>query len=65
MFIHRRKFLRSNLLGAMKQHMGKPEVDAIMESQDFGPKTRAEELDVETMIRFSEAVRQQAPDWHL
>ena len=65
MFIHRRKFLRSNLLGAMKNRLTKPEVDEVMRELEFAPNTRAEELDVETMIRLCEAVRRRAPDWKL
>lgn len=65
MFIHRRKFLRSNLLGAMKNRLSKPEVDEVMAQLGFGPDTRAEQLDVETMLRLSEALRARAPDWKL
>ncbi len=65
MFIHRRKFLRSNLLGAFKNRLDKPAVDAVMDQLGFGPDTRAEQLDVETMIRLSEAMRQRVPDWKL
>ena len=65
MFIHRRKFLRSNLLGAMKQHFGKPEADEVLAEMNFSGNTRAEEIDVPTMLAFCEAVRRRAPDWHL
>ena len=65
MFIHRRKFLRSNLLGAMKRHFGKPEADEIMAEMGFSGNTRAEEIDVETMIAFCETVRRRASDWSL
>jgi len=65
MFIHRRKFLRSNLLAAFKRQFDKPAVDEIMQELGFDATTRAEELDVETMLHFCEHVRQRAPDWRL
>jgi 16S rRNA (adenine1518-N6/adenine1519-N6)-dimethyltransferase len=58
MFFHRRKFLRSVLLAAYKKQLSKPEVDAIMDGQGLGPKTRAETLNVEQMLALCEAVRQ-------
>lgn len=57
MFFHRRKFLRSVLVAAMKNRLTKPEVDEVMEEMSFGPNTRAEELDVKTMQRLCEVVR--------
>ena len=56
-FLHRRKFLRSSILGAWKGDLDKPQVDAIMAQLDFGPETRAEELTIESMQRLSEAIR--------
>jgi 16S rRNA (adenine1518-N6/adenine1519-N6)-dimethyltransferase len=58
MFFHRRKFLRSVLVAAMKGQLTKPEVDAIIESQQLGPTARAEELEIEQMISLCEATRQ-------
>ncbi|MCB9924680.1 MAG: ribosomal RNA small subunit methyltransferase A [Planctomycetaceae bacterium] len=58
MFFHRRKFLRSVLVAAMKGQLTKPQVDKVLESQDLGPTARAEELDVEKMLSLCEAVRQ-------
>jgi 16S rRNA (adenine1518-N6/adenine1519-N6)-dimethyltransferase len=57
MFFHRRKFLRSVLVSAYKEHLEKSDVDAIMAEQSLGPQSRAEELDVERMLALSEAVR--------
>ena len=57
MFFHRRKFLRGELLAALKHKLGKVEVDEIMQTMEFGTTTRAEELDVPTMIRLSETVK--------
>lgn len=47
LFLHRRKFLRSNLLSALKGRLGKPEVDEIMERRGLGPDSRSEQLSVE------------------
>jgi 16S rRNA (adenine1518-N6/adenine1519-N6)-dimethyltransferase len=47
LFRHRRKFLRSNLLSALKDRLGKPEVDQIMRQRDLGPDSRSEQLSVE------------------
>ena len=57
MFFHRRKFLRSVMVAAMKNQLDKPQVDEVMDTMGFGPTTRAEELDVATMLRLCEAVR--------
>lgn len=57
MFIHRRKFLRSQLLGAVKGRLGKPEVDALLAKQNLDPTLRAEQLDVDAMLALGEAVR--------
>lgn len=58
MFFHRRKFLRSVLVAAMKERLTKPQVDAVLEAQELGPTARAEELDVERMLSLCEAFRQ-------
>jgi 16S rRNA (adenine1518-N6/adenine1519-N6)-dimethyltransferase len=57
MFFHRRKMLRSVLHSAYKHQLGKPDADTIMASVGFGETTRAEELDVEALLRLCEAVR--------
>jgi 16S rRNA (adenine1518-N6/adenine1519-N6)-dimethyltransferase len=57
MFFHRRKFLRSELLSAMKYRLDKPAIDAVMEALQLGPQTRAEELPVERMLLLCEAIR--------
>jgi 16S rRNA (adenine1518-N6/adenine1519-N6)-dimethyltransferase len=57
MFFHRRKYLRSELLAAFKNRLGKPEVDRIMAEQGLDGQIRAERLDVEAMIGLSDAVR--------
>ena len=57
MFIHRRKFLRSQLLSAAGGRLGKPEVDAVLAQLDLDGTLRAEQLDVETLLALCEAVR--------
>ena len=52
MFFHRRKFLRSELLSAFKGRVEKPQVDAVLEKTGLSGECRAEELDVEQMIRL-------------
>lgn len=64
-FIHRRKFLRANVVAAMKRHLTKDEVDAILDGMEFAPDTRTEQLDVETLLALTEKVRAAAPNWTL
>ena len=65
MFWHRRKFLRSVMLGAFKQVLSKADVDAILQQVHLGPQTRAEEVDIATMANLCEEVRGRAPAWRL
>lgn len=64
-FLHRRKFLRANVVAAMKKHLNKEQVDVLMDEMGFGPDTRTEQLDVATLLAFTEKVRAAAPDWRL
>ncbi len=57
MFFHRRKLLRSELLSAMKDRLGKADVDAILERMELIPTSRAEELSVQQMLALCEMVR--------
>ena len=57
MFMHRRKFLRSQLLSAAKDKLDKPQVDAILAGLNLSGSARAEQLDVDTMLALCEAVR--------
>jgi len=57
MFFHRRKFIRSELLSAFKKRLDKPQVDAILAQVGIKGSTRAEQLDVETMLALAETVR--------
>lgn len=61
MFFHRRKFLRSVILSAYKGRLEKPDVDAILAEMGLPHETRAEELDVATMLKLCETVRAKLP----
>jgi 16S rRNA (adenine1518-N6/adenine1519-N6)-dimethyltransferase len=61
MFFHRRKFLRSQLLAAAKE-LDKPQVDRILSELGLSESLRAEQLDVATMLRLSDAVQQQTKE---
>jgi 16S rRNA (adenine1518-N6/adenine1519-N6)-dimethyltransferase len=65
LFLHRRKFLRANLLAAMKRQLNKEQVDAILEEMRFAADTRTEQLDVATLIVLAAKIRAAAPDWKL
>ncbi|MFO0942132.1 MAG: 16S rRNA (adenine(1518)-N(6)/adenine(1519)-N(6))-dimethyltransferase RsmA [Pirellulales bacterium] len=56
-FLHRRKFLRSALLSAVKETLDKPQVDEILQKLELGPNARAEQLNIQQMIELCEAVR--------
>jgi len=62
MFFHRRKFLRSELLSAYKNRLTRPRVDDLLAGLGLGPQTRAEQLDVEAMLRLCDAARAVAGD---
>ena len=64
-FIHRRKFLRANVVAAMKGHLDKPAIDAILAELALPDDARTEQLSIATMLRLTELVRAQAPDWSL
>ncbi|MFT5524411.1 MAG: 16S rRNA (adenine1518-N6/adenine1519-N6)-dimethyltransferase, partial [Pirellulaceae bacterium] len=57
MFFHRRKYLRSVISSAYKSQIDKPAADGILNSMGLGQETRAEELNVETMIALCERVK--------
>jgi len=62
MFFHRRKFLRSDLLSAYKNRLTRPRVDDLLAGLGLGPQPRAEQLDVEAMLRLCDAARAVAGD---
>ncbi len=59
MFFHRRKFLRSELCSAFKRTISKEMIDQIMLDMEFDEKTRAETLDLKTMLRLCERCRKE------
>jgi 16S rRNA (adenine1518-N6/adenine1519-N6)-dimethyltransferase len=64
-FIHRRKFLRANIVAAMKQHLSKSEIDEILQQLALPEETRTEQLDVATLLKLTKLVRAKAPTWTL
>jgi 16S rRNA (adenine1518-N6/adenine1519-N6)-dimethyltransferase len=57
LFNHRRKFLRSVLPSVFKGRLEKPDADAILDELGIPAATRAEQLDVPTIIHLSDAVQ--------
>ncbi|MFN6400239.1 MAG: 16S rRNA (adenine(1518)-N(6)/adenine(1519)-N(6))-dimethyltransferase RsmA [Planctomycetota bacterium] len=57
MFLHRRKFLRSQLISAMQELMTKEQVDAVLDQLGLEPNLRAEQLTVQQMISLLESCR--------
>ncbi len=64
-FIHRRKFLRANVVAALKHYLSKQEVDEMLAPMDLSPDTRTEQLDVPTLMQLAERARARAPEWTL
>ena len=64
-FIHRRKFLRANIIAAMKQYLSKEEVDEVIAPMEFKSDTRTEQLDVATLLQLTELIRARVPEWKL
>lgn len=63
LFLHRRKFLRANVVAALKEHLDKSQVDSLFHEMGFAPDTRTEQLDVETLIKLGERIQAAAPEW--
>lgn len=57
LFFHRRKFMRSVLVAALKPRLGKPDIDIIMEQMQLGPDSRSEQLTIEQIHQLFECVR--------
>jgi 16S rRNA (adenine1518-N6/adenine1519-N6)-dimethyltransferase len=57
MFLHRRKFLRSQLISAMQEELTKEQVDQVLAEQELVANLRAEQLSIEQMIGLLEACR--------
>ncbi len=59
-FQHRRKLMRSTLVGMYSKQLSKTEVDALLEAHGYQrEKTRAEELTVPEMIELANAFQEQ------
>jgi 16S rRNA (adenine1518-N6/adenine1519-N6)-dimethyltransferase len=65
LFLHRRKYLRANVLAAMKHHLDKAAVDAVLDAMGFAPDVRTEQLDVPTLLELAKKIRLEAPEWKL
>ncbi len=57
LFFHRRKFLRSNLISALKPELNKSDVDEIMAAQGLTGSSRSEELATEEFLSLYQCVR--------
>lgn len=57
LFLHRRKFLRSALVSALKDRLDKAGVDQLMEELNLPADCRAEQLSVEDMIELAKAAQ--------
>jgi 16S rRNA (adenine1518-N6/adenine1519-N6)-dimethyltransferase len=62
MFFHRRKVLRSELLGAFKERLDKPGVDRILAQTGLEGTVRAEQLGVEALLALCQAARAEVGD---
>jgi hypothetical protein len=49
----------------MKQHLSKEQVDSLIGRLGFAADTRTEQLDVATLIKLADHIRELAPDWKL
>jgi 16S rRNA (adenine1518-N6/adenine1519-N6)-dimethyltransferase len=65
LFLHRRKFLRANVVAALKRHLNKEQIDSLLDEMGFAPDIRTEQLDVPTMIKLADKIHDAAPDWKL
>jgi 16S rRNA (adenine1518-N6/adenine1519-N6)-dimethyltransferase len=57
LYFHRRKFLRSVVISAMKTELDKAQVDQVLAETGLGPNSRAEELSIEATIDLVERLR--------
>ena len=56
-FFHRRKFLRSVVVSAMKKELDKREVDTAIAEVGLRPDERAEQLSVDSILMLCESIR--------
>lgn len=57
LFLHRRKLLRGELHAGLKERLDKGAIDRLLAERQISPELRAEQLDVDTIIKLSHAVR--------
>jgi 16S rRNA (adenine1518-N6/adenine1519-N6)-dimethyltransferase len=57
-FLHRRKYLRSALISAVKGDLDKEGVDGVLEALNIEPNLRAEQLAPQQMIELVQALRE-------
>jgi 16S rRNA (adenine1518-N6/adenine1519-N6)-dimethyltransferase len=57
LFFHRRKFLRSVVVSAMKKELDKSEVDTAIAEVGLRPDERAEQLSVDSILILCESIR--------
>jgi 16S rRNA (adenine1518-N6/adenine1519-N6)-dimethyltransferase len=57
LFFHRRKFLRSVVISALKDRLDKTEVDEVLAALGHDASQRAEQLTVEQIQKLVEALR--------
>ncbi|HVW00419.1 MAG TPA: ribosomal RNA small subunit methyltransferase A, partial [Planctomycetaceae bacterium] len=61
---HRRKHLRSVLVGMYRKQLEKTDVDTVLGPFDLKESVRAEELDVPTLVALSNAFREKIGPLH-
>ncbi|MEQ8785790.1 MAG: 16S rRNA (adenine(1518)-N(6)/adenine(1519)-N(6))-dimethyltransferase RsmA [Pirellulaceae bacterium] len=62
LFFHRRKFLRSVVLSALKKRIDKPQVDEVLANLNIAADCRAEQLDPPTILALCERLREKVGD---
>ncbi len=60
LFMHRRKFLRGVLQGCWKAELGKSGIDQALTETGLNPEARAEQLDIESILKLCETIRRLA-----
>ena len=64
-FLHRRKFLRANVVAALKGVLDKRQIDEIVAEMDFADDARTEQLDVPRCCGSPSWSATKSPDWTL
>lgn len=64
-FLHRRKYLRANVVAAMKRHLDKEQVDELLARAGCSGEMRAEQLEVSALVELAQRAREAVPDWEL